>query len=89
MKNESKIAELGMINMLTQIKNPITNIRLCLELLESDTVAKNQKVYYGIMRASTRAIELSIRDICNSFHDLGITIHVGTDITNLEKKSGD
>ena len=84
MKTESKIAELGMINMLTQIKNPLTNIRLCLELLESDVPAQNQDVYYGIMRNSTIAIETSIRDICNSFHDLGITIHVGTDITDME-----
>lgn len=83
MNTQSKIAELGMINMLSQIRNPLSNIKLCVELLESKSGAESTEVYYDIMKKSTAAIELTIRDICNSFHDLGITVHVGTDITDI------
>ena len=76
MKTESKIAEMGMINILHQIKNPLANISLCLELLESGSGSQDPKVYYTIMKNSSMAIESSIRDICTTFHDLGITLHV-------------
>ena len=84
MKAESKIAELGMINMLCQIKNPLTNIQLCLELLESATVNQNKEVYYKIMKNSVGEIESTVRSICNSFQELGITLHVGSDTQEIE-----
>ncbi|CAN5823486.1 hypothetical protein BH11BAC4_BH11BAC4_06040 [soil metagenome] len=86
MNTASKIAEMGMINMLSQIKNPLTNIKLCLELLESDAALQNQHIYYDIMRSSTSEIESTIKDLCASFQDLGISLHVGTDstYTNIE-----
>lgn len=79
MKTASKIAELGMMNILYQIKNPLTNIRLCLELLESNPIVHNQQTYYAIIKKSTAEIETSIKDICSSFHDLGISLHVETE----------
>ena len=36
MSQESKIAQLGILNILNQMKNPLTNIRLCVDMLEED-----------------------------------------------------
>ncbi|MEO6537939.1 MAG: histidine kinase dimerization/phospho-acceptor domain-containing protein [Ferruginibacter sp.] len=78
MDSESKIAELGMLNMLYEMKNPLTNIRLSLEFLEAGT-ANDPKEYYSIIKKSALNIESSIRELCKSFNDLGITIHIGSD----------
>jgi len=76
MKTESKIAELGMMNILSQLKNPLTNIRLCLEMLESGNSAEDPQVYYSIIKNSSLEIESSIQDICTTFRDLGMALHV-------------
>ena len=78
MDRESKIAELGMLNMLYEMKNPLTNIRLSLELLEAGT-ANDPQEYYAIIKKSALNIETSIRELCKSFNDLGITIHIGSE----------
>ena len=84
MHKESKILELGMINMLYDIKNPLTNIRLCLDLLESGSHKQDPVVYYGIMKESAIKIETYIRELCGSFHELGITLHIPPDTTAIE-----
>ena len=76
MSHQSKIAELGVLNMLNQMKNPLTNIRLCAEMMDSDE--KDCKQYSEIIKNSAIKLEESIRDICNSFEELKLSIHMQT-----------
>ncbi len=80
MDKECKIAELGMMDMLYEIKNPLTNIRLALELLESGN-GEDPTVYYTIIKNSAIDIEGSIKELCNSFSELGFTLHITPDPT--------
>ncbi|MEO6127877.1 MAG: histidine kinase dimerization/phospho-acceptor domain-containing protein [Ferruginibacter sp.] len=81
---ESKIAELGMIDILYEIKNPLTNIRLALEFLEAGVVSSETQGFYDIIKNSAVKIESSVRDLCNSYHDLGMTLHLPPDTKELE-----
>ena len=84
MSKPSKIAQLGILNILNQMKNPLTNIRLSIEMLENDTDADRTK-YRDIIKTSAISLEDSIRDLCQSFGDLGVTIHLETESTGLEE----
>ena len=83
MSKPSKIAQLGILNILNQMKNPLTNIRLSIDMLENDKDADRSK-YRDIIKNSAISLEDSIRDLCQSFGDLGVTIHLETDSTGLE-----
>ncbi|MBS1756086.1 MAG: hypothetical protein JSU03_02285 [Bacteroidetes bacterium] len=76
---ESKIAELGMIDILYEIKNPLTNIGLALEFLEAEKVPVETQIFYDIIKNSALKIENSIKELCKSYHDLGITLHLPPD----------
>lgn len=80
----SKIAQMGIVKVLSEIKTPLTNIKLCLDLLQKDAVVENQHVYFEILKNSTSAIENAVADLCNSFNDLGISIHIPADKNHLE-----
>ena len=84
MNKQFKIAELGMIDMLYEIKNPLTNIRLSLELLECGTAPQDPHVYYNIIKESAITIESSIREICSSFEELGLSLCVGDESPEIE-----
>ena len=79
MKQECKIAELGMLNMLFEMKNPITNIRLCLELLEAEECNIDPKNFYKIIKSSAIDIEDSIKTLCNSFHENGFSLYMDSE----------
>ena len=83
MSKQSKIAQLGILNILNQMKNPLTNIRLSIDILENDTDA-DESQYREIIKNSAISLEDSIRDLCQSFADLGVTIHLETDNNGLE-----
>ena len=83
MSKPSIIAQLGILNILNQMKNPLTNIRLSLNMLENDTDVDRDK-YQEIIKNSAISLEDSIRDLCQSFGDLGVTIHLETDSKGLE-----
>lgn len=83
MSKPSIIAQLGILNILNQMKNPLTNIRLSLNMLENDTDVDRDK-YQEIIKNSAISLEDSIRDLCQSFEDLGVTIHLETDSTSLK-----
>ncbi len=83
MSKESKIAQLGILNILEHMKNPLTNIRLSLDMLEYEIDADRTK-YRDIIKKSTISLEESIKDLCKSFDDLGVTIHIETDSPNLD-----
>lgn len=81
---ESKIAELGMIDILYEIRNPLTNIKLALEFLEADTMTDEARELYNIIKKSALKIESSVKDLCNSYHELGITLHLPPDNNPIE-----
>lgn len=83
MSQPSKIAQLGILNILNQMKNPLTNIRLCVDMLEntSDTEALRCR---EIIKTSAISLEDSIRDLCQSFDDLGVIIHLETDPEGMD-----
>ena len=83
MSKPSKIAQLGILNILNQMKNPLTNIRLSVDMLENETDINRIK-YHEIIKNSAISLEDSIRQICKSFYDLGLTIHLDSDKTSLE-----
>ena len=85
MSHQSKIAELGVLNILNQMKNPLTNIRLCAEMMESDD--KDCLKYSEIIKNSAIKLEDSIRDICNTFAELKLSIHMQTNDDKLEQPS--
>ncbi len=85
MRQECKIAELGMLDMLFEMKNPITNIRLCLELLESGNPSGDPEKYYQIIKNSAIDIEDSIRTLCNSFHENGFSLYMDVEPTEAAK----
>ena len=81
MSKPSKLAELGILNILNQMKNPLTNIRLSVDMQENaNDIDRIQ--YQEIIKNSAISLEDSIRELCQSFNDLGVTIHLETDSTN-------
>lgn len=78
-KNGSKIAQIGILHILNQMKNPLTSIMLCLEMMESDRQENDEKDCHQIIRNSSKALEESIRDLIKSFNDLGISVHLEED----------
>ena len=83
MTQQSKIAELGILNILNQMKNPLTNIRLCVDMLENKE-CRDKANCNEIIKNSAISLENSIRDLCTSFYELGVTIHLDTDKTRLQ-----
>ena len=82
MSQQSKIAQLGILNILNQMKNPLTNIRLCIDMLEDEDYKDNASCN-EIIKNSAISLENSIRDLCTSFAELGVTIHLETDTPSL------
>ena len=79
MSHQSKIAELGVLNILNQMKNPLTNIMLCVEMMDTGEISQDYLKYKEIIKNSALKLEDSIRDICNSFSELGLSIHMETE----------
>jgi nitrogen-specific signal transduction histidine kinase len=85
MGHQSKIAELGVLSILNQMKNPLTNIRLCIDMLESEVEDKECTKYREIIKKSAISLEESIRDFCNSFSELNLSIHMQTNQSLFEQ----
>ena len=83
MSQPSKIAELGILNILNQMKNPLTNIRLCVDMLGDNNCVEDNNCR-EIIKNSAINLENSIRDLCTSFADLGVTIHLESEKTQFE-----
>ncbi|MEJ7611903.1 MAG: histidine kinase dimerization/phospho-acceptor domain-containing protein [Ferruginibacter sp.] len=83
MGKQSKIAELGMLNILYQMKNPLTNIRLAVEMMDRERDELVDRDCREIIKNSAVALEESIRDLCRSFNELGVSIHIEQDITPM------
>ena len=80
-KGKSSIAQIGILHILNQMKNPLTNIMLCLEMIENNQqdIDNEGKDCHEIIKTSSKALESSIRDLIKSFNDLGISVQLGED----------
>ena len=65
------------------MKNPLTNIRLSIEMLETGEEPDKVK-YIDIIKNSAINLEDAIRDLCKSFEDVGVIIHLEADHTQFE-----
>ena len=77
MSQPSQIAQLGILNILNQMKNPLTNIRLCVDMLEEkdcNDISNCNK----IIKSSAVSLENSIRELCTSFAEIGLSIHINS-----------
>ena len=78
-KGKASIAQIGILHILHQMKNPLTNIMLCLEMIENNQKDIDGKDCHDIIKNSSKALEHSIRDLIKSFNDLGISVQLGED----------
>jgi nitrogen-specific signal transduction histidine kinase len=75
MENSCGIAKEGLVCMLHEMNNPLANIKLCMELLESGN-EEMKEVYYGIINKNIDTMHDSIKLISNSFINEGFAVHL-------------
>ena len=75
MENSCKIAAVGLVGLLHEMNNPLTSIKLSLELLDSPDI-EIREIYLCIIQKSVVLIESSIRDICSSFIENELTVQL-------------
>lgn len=85
MKQTSTIIQVGVNHTLEQMKNPVTNIMLCVELLNTETSAKKKKVYYKTIQLSALRLETSIREVCSFFKEQNEALSVGRKFITQKK----
>jgi len=73
-----KIAEKGLVTLVQAMKNPLTNIKLSIDLLESGNTDQSIENYYAIIKNNAQRLEDSIREICDCFFEQGFTLHLTT-----------
>lgn len=66
MENKNNIAESGLVYLLNEMNNPITNIRLSVELLENGNEDMRQ-VYYDIIKKNTALLEAAVKELSDTF----------------------
>ncbi len=79
----SPLAKLGIVDMLNEMKTPITNIKLCVELLESDH-EDHERDYHVMIKNNAVKLESRLRELLNTFYHLGISVHLAEDKTPIQ-----
>jgi nitrogen-specific signal transduction histidine kinase len=75
MESSCKIAKLGLVGMLHEMNNPLTSIKLSMELLNSCD-EEQREAYVSIITRSIERLETSIRQIAGSFINDGYTVQI-------------
>lgn len=70
MKQTRTLITLGLIHNLQQMKNPITNIMLSVELVAAETNEDQKQLYYTTIKTNTAKLQNSILEMCEFFKDL-------------------
>jgi signal transduction histidine kinase len=63
MLQKVSITELGMMYTLHELNNPLTNILLCLDLLEIPSPENKKNPYYDIIKKNALAMGESVKDM--------------------------
>ena len=85
MESSCKIAKLGLVGMLHEMNNPLTSIKLSMELLNSCD-EEQKEAYISIISRSIERLETSIRQIAGSFIDDGYTVQIETKEDTYNKR---
>lgn len=73
MKDACIIAQAGLINMLEEMNNPLTNIRLSTELIETEN-EDSKYTYCSIIKKNAELIQVTIKELADSFLKQGFRI---------------
>ena len=74
MDTAGKLATMGFVGMLSEMKNPLTSIRLCIDLLESG--GQPGEDYMSIIKKNAAVLEKDIVEMCNYFNDGRFSIKI-------------
>jgi len=66
MENNSKIISAGLVCLLNEMNNPLTSIKLCMELLQTAS-EETREEYYTIIEKSTEQLQHAVHELSNSF----------------------
>lgn len=69
-KPTQTIIEIGVLHALQQMKNPLTNIMLSVELIGTETDEEKKQTYYKMIQQSASKMEMAIKGIYNFLKDL-------------------
>ena len=61
---------IGVIHNLQQMRNPLTNIMLSVELIVSETAEDKKRDYYNTIKHNAQKLEVCIKEMCAFFNDL-------------------
>lgn len=64
MKQTQTITRLGVNHTLEQMRNPLTNIVLCVDILAEGTTEEEKHAYYATIKHSVLKLELAIKEVC-------------------------
>jgi hypothetical protein len=64
MKQEPKVSRVELIDKLNEIHTPLTNIRLSVDLIQSNIGEENIHDFYNIINNNAVKVEASIRELC-------------------------
>jgi hypothetical protein len=67
MDTGGKLATMGLVGMLSEMKNPLTSIRLCIDLIESG--AEPERDYFEMIKKNAATLEKDLIEMCNYFND--------------------
>lgn len=70
MEKKRTIMSLGVIHNLQQMKNPLTNIMLSVELIAAETAEDKKEGYYNTIKHNAQRLEGCIKEMCAFFNDL-------------------
>jgi hypothetical protein len=63
MENECKIENETLVDILHGLNNPLTNIRMCLEYLQSVNTNADLDPHYAVIKNSTIDMETTLKEI--------------------------
>lgn len=86
-KRTRTIIEIGVLHALQQMKNPLTNIMLSVELIGTETDEEKKQTYYKMIQQSASKMEMAIKGIYNFFKDLNTD--AAAERESLSKKKWD
>ncbi|MFT3910855.1 MAG: histidine kinase dimerization/phospho-acceptor domain-containing protein [Ferruginibacter sp.] len=66
MENNSKIVSAGLICLLHEMNNPLTSIKLCLELLQTAS-EETRGQYYAIINKSAEQLQHAVHELSDTF----------------------
>ncbi len=74
MDTAGKLATMGLVGMLSEMKNPLTSIKLCIDLIESGDGDREE--YLAMIKKNAGTLEKDILEMCNYFNEGRFSIKI-------------